>query len=102
MAEGGRQVFSALELGPGCLVLGINDGPPLAEGPLGASDWRDTRWTALEKITMWTFSRGLAVITRSSRAMLASLSWQEKIWSRCKVVEEFSVSILAGKDQVQV
>ena len=24
MTEGSRQVFSALELGPGCLVLGIN------------------------------------------------------------------------------
>ena len=29
MAEGGRQVFSALELGPGCLVLGIVGGPTL-------------------------------------------------------------------------
>ena len=28
MTEGSRQVFSALELGPGCLVLGINGGPP--------------------------------------------------------------------------
>ena len=35
--SGGRQAFPALELGPGCLVLGINGGPPLAEGPLGAS-----------------------------------------------------------------
>ena len=25
-----RQVFSALELGPGCLVLGISGGPPLS------------------------------------------------------------------------
>ena len=56
MTEGSRQVFSALELGPGCLVLGIIGGPP-PEGPLGASNWRDTRWTALE-------SRGLAVIPR--------------------------------------
>ena len=64
MTEWSGQVFPALELGPGCLVLGINGGPPLAEGPLGAADWRNTRWTALEKISMSTFSRGLAVITR--------------------------------------
>ena len=58
MAEWRGQVFPALELGPGCLVLGINGGPPrdwkvpksllrgweelvanpsLGEGPLGAS-----------------------------------------------------------------
>ena len=28
MTEGSRQVFPALELGPGCLVLGIDGGPP--------------------------------------------------------------------------
>ena len=28
VTEGTRQDFSALELGPGCLVLGINGGPP--------------------------------------------------------------------------
>ena len=28
MTEESRQVFPALELGPGCLVLGINGGPP--------------------------------------------------------------------------
>ena len=28
MTEGSRQDFPALELGPGCLVLGINGGPP--------------------------------------------------------------------------
>ena len=35
--------------------------PPLGEGPLGASNWRDTRWTALEMITVSTFLQGLAV-----------------------------------------
>ena len=35
--------------------------PPLVEGPLGASNWRDTRWIALEKITVSTFLQGLAV-----------------------------------------
>ena len=30
MTEGSRQVFPALELGPGCLVLGIGGGPPRA------------------------------------------------------------------------
>ena len=29
MTEGSRQVFPALELGPGCLVLGISGGPSL-------------------------------------------------------------------------
>ena len=28
MTEGSRQVFPTLELGPGCLVLGIDGGPP--------------------------------------------------------------------------
>ena len=28
MTDGSRQDFPALELGPGCLVLGINGGPP--------------------------------------------------------------------------
>ena len=28
VTEGTRQDFSALELGPGCLVLGIDGGPP--------------------------------------------------------------------------
>ena len=49
MAEGGRQVFSALELGPGCLVLGLSS---------------ERNW--------WRGSRGI------------------------------SVSVLGGKDQVQV
>ena len=31
MTEGSRQVFSALELGPGCLVLGIISGPSLSQ-----------------------------------------------------------------------
>ena len=34
MTEGSRQGFPALELGPGCLVLGINRRPP---GLVGAS-----------------------------------------------------------------
>ena len=88
MTEGRGQVFSALELGPGCLVLGISGGPSLGwkvqscsvprcavpssllqgweelvEGLPGASKWRDTRWTALEMISMSTFLQGLAVIT---------------------------------------
>ena len=42
--------------------------PPLVEGPLGASEWRDTRRTALEKITVSTFSQGVAVKTPSSKA----------------------------------
>ena len=39
----------------------IDSEPPLVEGPLGASDWRDTRWTASEKIRVSTFLQGLAV-----------------------------------------
>ena len=31
MTEGSRQVFPALELGPGCLVLGIISGPSLSQ-----------------------------------------------------------------------
>ena len=51
----------------------MNSEPPLVEGPLGASEWRDTRRTALEKITVSTFSRGVAVITPSSRASCVSI-----------------------------
>ena len=36
VTEGSRQDFSALELGPDCLLLGIDGGPPLVEGPNGA------------------------------------------------------------------
>ena len=35
MTEGSRQVFSALELGPGCLVLGISSRP----SKVGRGEW---------------------------------------------------------------
>ena len=54
MAEGGRQVFSALELGPGCLVLGIVGGPSLG-------------W----KVPKSLFVRLLGVVEQT-----AYLSWQ--------------------------
>ena len=70
MTEWARQDFSALELGPGCLVLGIDGGPPrvwkvpmsllrnveelmafpVSVGTNGASRCGDTHWTALEKV----------------------------------------------------
>ena len=88
MTEGSRQVFSALELGPGCLVLGIGGGPPrvwkvpmsllrnveepmafpVSVGTNGASRCGDTHWTALEKVQCRPPHGVVAVITRGKAA----------------------------------
>ena len=60
--------------------------PPLVEGPLGASNWRDTRWTALEEIPMSTFLQGSAPLVEGP---LGASNWRDTRWT---ALEKISMS----------
>ena len=69
--------------------------PPLVEGPLGASNWRDTCWTALEEIPMSTFLQGLAVTGGEpplAEGPLGASRWRDTRWTALEKISSSTVS----------
>ena len=83
MTEGSRQVFSALELGPGCLVLGINGAVRLTcrlanDGQRTSTGGRSTRRVKMARHTLDSFGvTGFSCDTPNWMSKLRSYSGEE-------------------------